>query len=539
MEIALLSVLIMATLLALLLELFSGRILFAPALAALAALTRPEGQLFGIVVAGAIVFALLGDLRNDHSRSPPRSAAMLLYALLPAVVAVVQYLFSWVATGSGTQNGVLAKSLLYEPVLYPMELLDEVFNNLMQMYFALLMGLEPGNYLFPGALLLCVVGLVYLASKNVRCRIFGVASGIALALAMSAIATLVTWGWHYHRYFLPYFPPILVFAVVGIYALAARSRVAWLPEALAGFALICSLLGLPVWAATTGGTTLQVKEQQVSLGYWIKDNLPPGARVGLNDAGAMRYYGEHPTVDLVGLTTNGLALPFRNGAGSLYEALERMPEEKRPDFFVIYPSWFPDLVAAGVLGERIAEFSLSDRPEVAGIVGASEVAVYRANWNLARSGEPFRGAGTVKDAIDIADVESEKQHDYEMQLPVIGLRPANVLSQERYPDGQIVVDAGRGVPGGEEFTGTGLSEGRSLDLVMRTTGTPFTLEVRAGDEEVGTWSFEPPGNGWYDASFTIPADFIRSDTLRVQLFPPEDAPLETHTSYHYWFVQEG
>jgi hypothetical protein len=223
----------------------------------------------------------------------------------------------------------------------------------------------------------------------------------------------------------------------------------------------------------------------------------------------------------------------------LYEALEKMPEEKRPDYFAVYPDWFSAFNASGVFGEEIARFSLSSRPEVAGIVGGSEVAVFRADWGLARSGEKFRGGGTVKDALDIADLESEREHDYEMRMPLIGLEPTNILTRERSPDGEVVLDGGRGLPGGEEFTITGLSPNRPVEVVMRTTSAPFSLQVYADGEHVGEWSFQPSGRGWQEATFTIPAEFVRSGSLRLRLSPPEDAPLETHTAYHYWFVQRS
>src|SRR3712207_4542559 len=176
-------------------------------------------------------------------------------------------------------------------------------------------------------------------------------SGGALVLALSSIATLGTWGWHYHRYLLPFFPLVLVFAVVGFCSLTASRRGTWLPGALAGFALLVSLLGLPTWAAIMGGASSQVKEQQVSFGYWIKESRPSGGRVGINDPGAILCYGGHPTVDLIGLTTNARAWPSRNGPGSLYEALEQMPEEKRPDYFAVCPNWFPDFYTSGLFGE--------------------------------------------------------------------------------------------------------------------------------------------------------------------------------------------
>jgi hypothetical protein len=538
MEVALLSVLILATLLALVEELASGRFLLTPVLATLAALTRPEGLLFAGAITGAVVFALLRDLGKTRPDALKRSMAVL-YAFLPIAAGAAQYSFYRAATGYVVQNGVLAKSLLYEPIFYPTEFLDEVSGNLTEITLNVLMGLEPGNYLFPGTLFFCVLGVWYLAFKDIRHRALAVMSGMALVLAISSIATLGTWGWHYHRYLLPFFPPVLVFAVVGFCSLTASRRGTWLPGALAGFALLVSLLGLPTWAAIMGGASLQVKEQQVSVGYWIRENLPSGARVGINDAGAIRYYGGHPTVDLIGLTTNGLALPSRHGPGSLYEALEQMPEEQRPDYFAVYPDWFSDLYASGLFGERLATFSLSSRPEVAGIVGGSEVAVFRADWGLARSGESLRGAGTVKDTLDVADLESERAHDYEMRMPLIGLKPANILTRQRSPDGEVVLDAGRGLPGEEEFTITGLSRNRPVEVIMRTTSAPFALQVHADGEHLGEWSFQPSGRGWQEATFTIPAEFVRSGSLRVRLSPPQDTPLETHTAYHYWFVQGG
>lgn len=542
MEVALFSVLILATLLAFVRELSSGRFLLTPILGALTALTRPEGLLFALVITGAVVFVLLRDLRKTRPDSLRRSMAVL-YAFLPIAAGVAQYVFYRVATGSSVQNGVLAKSLLYDPVFYPTEFLDALFQNLTKLNLLVLTGLEPGNYLFPGTILFCVLGTLYLATEDARYRTFAVASGTALVLAMSSTAILglpgASWGWHHYRYLLPFFPPTLVFAVVGFYSLGTLNRKYWLPEALAGFAVLCSLLGLPVWAATTGANSLQIKEQQVSVGYWIRENLPPGARVGINDAGAMRYYGGHPTVDLIGLTTNGLALPSRNGLGSLYETLEKMPEEKRPDYFAIYPTWFPGFEGSGVLDQEIARFSLSSRPEAAGIVGGSEVVVSRVDWGLARSGETFRGEGTVRDSLDVADLGSERQHDYEMRMPLIGLEPANLLTRKRSPDGGVVLDGGRGLPGAEEFTITGLSPNRPVEVVMRTESVPFALQVQADGKHLGEWIFQPSGGGWQEATFTIPAQSVRSGSLRVRLSPSEGAPLETHTAYHYWFVQRS
>jgi hypothetical protein len=217
-----------------------------------------------------------------------------------------------------------------------------------------------------------------------------------------------------------------------------------------------------------------------------------------------------------------------------------MPEEKRPDYFAIYPTWFPGLDDSGLLGEEIARFTLSSRPEVAGIVGGSEVVVSRAEWSLAQSGHNFRGQGSLKDSLDVADLTSEKEHDYHIDMPLIGLQPANLLRRERSPQGEMIVDGGRAVQGAEQFTIRGLSPNHPVEVWMRTTSAPFALQVQADGEDLGQWIFQPSArSGWQEATFRIPAEAVRSGSLRVRLSATPQAPLETHTAYHYWFVQRG
>ena len=89
--------------------------------------------------------------------------------------------------------------------------------------------------------------------------------------------------------------------------------------------------------------------------------------------------------------------------GSLYEALEKMPQGSA---LTTSQSTRPGFLASssGVLDQEIARFSLSSRPE-AGIVGGSEVVLSRADWSLAQSGNTFRGQGSLKDSLDVAERE--------------------------------------------------------------------------------------------------------------------------------------
>lgn len=539
MEISLLAALLMGTLLAFIHELRTGRFILTPILAALAALTRPEGLIFAAVLEAVILLRLINAVRERPS-SLPGSLLNGLFSLLPLLAGAAQLLFYQLTTGTTAANGVQAKSLLYTPIFYPTEFLSQTMSNLINMTLFIFNGIDPGDYLFPGAVVFFTLGIAHSIFRGGYLRIAALMISIALALTMLSVATLITWNSHHYRYILPFFPMILLLAVAGFYSLNNQSlKLPWLPEALAGFALVLSLIGLPTWAVTLGENSGEIREQQISIGQWIKSTMPENARIGVNDVGAMRYYGDRPVVDLIGLTTNGLAEPYRNGVASTYEALERMRASKRPNYFIIYPDWFPNLDKSGILGEKVASFILSENNKIA---GGREVDVYKANWKYVHSGrlpqnEP---AGNIKDTLDVADLTSEGQHDYKMHLAQVGMQPGSALEKFKYPNGRTVVDGGRAINGSESFTVHNLSPNQEMKIVMRTTNTPFTLKVLVDGEDTGEWRFNPQGKGWHEPSYTIPAKYIRSDSLRIQLLPILPiglAPLQTYTPFHYWFIQ--
>lgn len=68
----------------------------------------------------------------------------------------------------------------------------------------------------------------------------------------------------------------------------------------------------------------------VEAGLWLRDNTPRDAVVGVNDAGALRYFGRRRTIDLVGLNNGDLA--FRRGDPRAIVA--------RLDWLAVFPDWF-------------------------------------------------------------------------------------------------------------------------------------------------------------------------------------------------------
>ncbi|HMA34024.1 MAG TPA: hypothetical protein VKY74_06035, partial [Chloroflexia bacterium] len=119
-----------------------------------------------------------------------------------------------------------------------------------------------------------------------------------------------------------------------------------------------------------------IYRQQVALGHWIAAYLPADARIAINDAGAMKYYGNRYTVDLVGLTSNDLAGLRHLGDAPIFDQLLARPLAQRPDYFIVYDSWFPELVRLpGFLTEIHRTHLLHNT-----VTSGDDVPVYQAHW---------------------------------------------------------------------------------------------------------------------------------------------------------------
>lgn len=554
MEVSLLAALLSSALLAFWYEFPKGTFLATPVLLTLAALTRPEGLIFAMVMTVASLLRLFEVLRRRQI-DPKKLIVNGLLILCPLAAGAGQLIFYHLATGTSVANGIQAKSVLYEPIFYPTEALALAFSRLLKLLLDVFSGLDLQGYLFPGAVLFVILGISRLVSCGPRYRAATIAAVTASALGLLSITTLETWSNHSYRYFLPFFPVLIVLAVVGISSLSSTETVKRLDgpvyKGLIGFALVFSFIALPVWAVKMGQESAEIREQQISVGLWVRSNLPPESKVAVNDAGAIRYYGDRAIVDLVGLVTNGFAEPSRSGSGSIYEALEGMAPEQRPDYFVIYPDWFEGLENSGILGEEIQSFTLLRETR---ITGGREVMVYKADWGLADSGNlprllPFDG---IRDSLDVADLESERSHDYEVQPAEAGVQPLSVIDKLSYPDAEEATDGGRKITGGESFTARNLTPGHSLTIAMRTSTEgayaeeePVTTEkalafrVLVDGRLAGEWRPELDEAGWQEPSFVIPAHLVGSESARIELAPlePYYAPFQTYVPFYYWFIQ--
>ena len=536
MEVGLAMALVVGTLLAFAVEQHSARFRWTPVVGALLALVRPEGLIFAAAITAAILWTLL---------TRRRGIGIAVWSLLPLAVGAGQLLFYKIATGTTSANGVQSKSMLNDaPVFYLGEFADRAIATLRSL-FGTFLGLANQDFAFPGALLVFGAGAGYLLlERHRRTLVFAIlAGGTGVVLSLSTLDSALV---HELRYFQPFLPVFVLFVVSGVYGLARlvhdrRVRRLVLHGALAVI-LVFSLVALPTWTVRYARATATIRDSDVSYGVWIKGNLPPDAVVAVKDVGAVAYFSDHYIVDLIGLGTNGLARANNNGLGSLYEAVRHLA--RRPDYFATYdtgpgPSMQP-LRDIGILDSQAKGiFEVHSPNDLRGytIVPFHTFGVYQADWTLAGSGDASPTPGTLRDYVNVADLASEDTHSYTPRLEQPGMQPWTSVAR----DGDII-DSGRAIAGGEEFTVGNLEPGRPATLTARTAmhGTVPEMSVFVDGKPAGMWKREGEPGTWQTYTFAIPGDLITSAATKIELRPPRPLlnPYPDYTSYGYWVTQD-
>ncbi len=117
-----------------------------------------------------------------------------------------------------------------------------------------------------------------------------------------------------------------------------------------------------------------VNDINVEMGKWLKENTSEKEVIAIHDIGAIGYFSDRRIIDLVGLINNDI-LPYRfkkNGKNILQYLLI-----KKPDYLVIYPEWFPDLIKETSHFKEI--YYIPVNKEFANFV-KSKMSVYRCFW---------------------------------------------------------------------------------------------------------------------------------------------------------------
>jgi hypothetical protein len=515
------------------------------------ALARPEGAIF------CFVFGVL--MLADRHRAARAGAPLRLLepiSILPFVVGAIPFLVNLAVAGSIESTSSQAKSILSEPYretrMSYIRGAPSVWAGIAASYAGQLLydehGLPFRRMTIPFGIGVALYLLFAIVPRR-RTREGGawLVALVGVGIVVNSIPVL--WQVHLFRYQQGLYPLVLLVAAAGWGRLAA-----WCKEHLpgaAGIAVASAALLVPVgaWAPNLwradGEIALyyahnceNILHQQVRVGRWIDQNLPGSAIVGLNDAGAIAYYGDRSTIDMIGLTTAGFARVYRSGLGCLFEHIRRLPPGRLPTYFAIYPDWFPYWGESGILGPEAFRAHLGFNT----IAGGTDMVVYPASWIDVRTTDrpalaPTSLAGLrLTDSIDLAWLEDEARHEWRAEPEAI-----DVLRRHAYADRpRPLTDAGRIVRGSERFR-VAVEPGRDLTIVMRTDAWyPSRLRVEVDGAPAGTWTIAFSESAWVEPVMTIPGRLLKRPRPEFRITrnaPPDENEHRDYAPFHYWFYQ--
>ena len=116
-----------------------------------------------------------------------------------------------------------------------------------------------------------------------------------------------------------------------------------------------------------------INEVQVDIGRWVAESTPEDAAIVVNDAGALRYFGQRRTIDLMGLNHHALA----HDRGR-FLAIIASPHALRDymgavdaDYLIVFPPFFPgvfddpraDWLFESVYRARSENYTIVDAPQ--------------------------------------------------------------------------------------------------------------------------------------------------------------------------------
>jgi hypothetical protein len=298
---------------------------FAAGLAAgLAPLARPEMALVTVVVLA------VAEWRLQQRHAPAKTR---LWVVLPAVVLVGGWMtYCLAVSGYPLPNTFYAKFASREAYLV---------HNL-TLIFAQILPASPW-FAYGAGLLVWLVGAGAAWRRGLVGRLF-VAFPFLFFVGISASQLLqASEPFYFLRYVLPAHVFVVAALAVGAVSVASwawqRRRLAYAPATLIATALL--LLGalsklpqtLRARADLFAWNCQNIEELDVAMAAWLRDNVPAGDTIAVNDAGAARYVGEHRIFDIMGL----------NHHGFLHQEPAAMAELSRVGFVSVFPSLSPQI----------------------------------------------------------------------------------------------------------------------------------------------------------------------------------------------------
>ncbi len=531
-------------------ELAATRLRWSPFLLGALVLTRPEAMTYSLIVSGFMLTVKRKELR--------RTSSLLL--LIPVAVAIVVFLLNKTLTGHFYPNSSRAKSPFFTPYFSPLFILQHSVNFLTFAIKGLLQGtvgdnpLAPLNridsYAFfpPLTLFFYLLGCAPALASEWKDRRFGTHTFLNLwfVLGLILVAVLSGSGHHHFRYLLPF---------LFVYAAYIPAGILTLSNALSGSPNIRNGIYYGFLAflfffqsLTTANFLLQFGQESYNflafkdVSLWARRHLEPNDRILAMDVGMVAYYSERPILDFYGLVSNEMTPStyfFADVAGSKYEAMERMTSKRQPKYFFVHRVRFDEKGDEDHLSpfrQKRIYTSRINNPSFRSI--GLDLSLYKLNWDstiLADQPHSPQVLDSIReqalvDSLDVADLDSHSEHQYEFLPVVTGVFPANRVLEASYESGDTVRDGAWGIDGRERFNISIPGRGPVL-MVMRTVFIQPPIEVTVNGRKAGEFAVPTDGKHWSELAVILPAALFRVGANTVEASG-------RYMSAYYWFYQQ-
>jgi hypothetical protein len=529
-------------------ESIKGRPLYLTTLfSTLLVLTRPEGLLLSLVL-----FFFAG---GAFSKNKEKKNWLLLFPLGAGLgLGGLNYLL----TGSFSPTSLKSKSPLFILPFDPLNAFQRSATFYLYFLKDLLGGLighrspkfnanigETLAFLPPLAFLFFLLGFFHYRKENKNSRILGLIFAWFFVGTL-AVAVGLPVHFHWNRYLLPYLAFFILVTFGGFDFLAQKlapkeqgNSASLLRGGFFLYFFIFSLASFFYFGAAYGKNCQDIYFQQITLGRWINQHLPASASIVVNDAGALRYFGQRRIIDYFGLTTTEIVNKKIKGPGSIFEYLRH---REKPSHSAVHTIFF-DPANWGLNAQLLYSAQLLT-PTISG-GDNSPINLYKLSWEESPKGDlPALAAVKEKlktqlliDQIDTAYTEEERAHGYRAYSVEAG-KDGTLIHRNGYAGNPklSVIDGGRLISGGEYMI-IKVPQTKAVTMVLRTD-EPFELKVEVNGRPVGTWS-NPVNLGglWMEEIFILPGDAIKAgeNVIHIQNLARHR---NLYFSYHYWFYQE-
>jgi len=326
----------------------------------LSLLSRPESVLVLILL--VVVYWL-----SSHQTEMRLRLRTSMTLVLPAIIAAVMWIcYCLAVTGHPLPNTFYAK---YSNA--------DALNGFANIIGEIVLGL-PAMFVGFGIVLFLVgaVTMIYRATKSslvVLLIPWVFLAGIAVTRQMPPGCGVY---FYWLRYAIPALPFLFVPMAIGASVIAdpksCFASISIRPGMVKVFRVVAVLLLL----ACFGGYPSQmayrksqfawncqnINEVQVEIGKWVKRNVPRDFSILSFDAGAIRYWGEHKTIDFFGLNNHPLLFDQKlmHNINTQPDSLADYMRSVRATHFVVFPELRRSLVNSPSfqrLFSQVAEFS--------------------------------------------------------------------------------------------------------------------------------------------------------------------------------------